>query len=227
MARIRTIKPEFWKHEDLSELPPETHMLGAALLNYSDDEGYFNANIKLIKAECCPLREDSTNIRRGLEQLSKVGYLRLGNCPDGKSYGHVLNFLEHQRVDRPTPSKIKALDILWDASTNPRRILDEGSSLEGKGKERNIDGENAIVYLKDLVALGIDKEKAKQFLAIRKTKRLPLTPTALEGMIAEGQKVGYTLQQVIEKCLVETWGSFKASWLDKAELTGVPDWAKE
>ena len=27
MARIRTVKPEFWTDEDLSELPPETHLL--------------------------------------------------------------------------------------------------------------------------------------------------------------------------------------------------------
>lgn len=135
MARIRTIKPSFWKHEDLSTLPPETHMLAAALLNYADDEGYFNANTKLVKAECCPLREDSTNIHRGLEQLSKVGYLRLGKCADGKSYGHIINFLEHQKVDRPTASKIKALSVIWEGSEIPRRELDEGSSLEGKGKE--------------------------------------------------------------------------------------------
>ena len=55
MARIRTIKPEFWRHEDLSALPADTHMLAAALLNYADDEGYFNANPKLVEAECFPV----------------------------------------------------------------------------------------------------------------------------------------------------------------------------
>ena len=29
MARIRTIKPEFWADEDLSALPIEEHMLAA------------------------------------------------------------------------------------------------------------------------------------------------------------------------------------------------------
>jgi hypothetical protein len=56
MARIRTIKPEFWRHEDLSALPEATHMLAAQLLNYADDYGYFNANPALIKAEVSPLR---------------------------------------------------------------------------------------------------------------------------------------------------------------------------
>jgi hypothetical protein len=131
VGRIRTIKPEFWKHEDLSELPPETHMLAAALLNYCDDEGYFKANVKLIKAECSPLREDSTNVRRSIEQLQNIGYIRLFLGSDGKDYGHVTQFLKHQRVDRPRPSEIKALED----STNNRRIIDDESSLEGKGKE--------------------------------------------------------------------------------------------
>ena len=139
MGRIRTIKPSFWTDEDLSELPPETHMLAASLLNYSDDEGYFNANPKLVKASCCPLREDSTNVRRGLEQLQKMGYLRLGKSrDDGKSYGHILTFSDHQRVDRGKESKIKVLDIEWEQSTNNRRTIDAGR--EGKGRERKYYG---------------------------------------------------------------------------------------
>ena len=111
MARIRTIKPEFWRHEDLSELPEATHLLAAALLNYADDEGYFNANPKLVQAECCPLRELSVNIHDSLNQLVSIAYLALGTGEDGKRYGHILNFKEHQRINRPTESKINKLSI--------------------------------------------------------------------------------------------------------------------
>lgn len=130
MARIRTIKPEFWLDEDLSSLPPETHLLAAALLNYADDEGYFNANPKLVQAACCPLREDSTNVRRSLDELSRIGYLRLGHGKDGKEYGHIVNFLVHQKVDRGKPSKIKLICTFDEDSTNNRRKLDEPSSLD-------------------------------------------------------------------------------------------------
>jgi hypothetical protein len=135
MSRIRTVKPDFYKDEDLSALPPETHMLAAALLNYADDEGYFNANPMLVKAECCPLREDSTTIRRSLDDLSSIGYLRLGNGVDGKSYGWIVNFKKHQRVDRPKPSLIKDLCTFDDESTNNRRVVPVGR--EGKGREGN------------------------------------------------------------------------------------------
>lgn len=111
-------------------------MLAAALLNYADDEGYFNANEKLIKAECCPLREDSTSVRRSIDELSSIGYLRLGRSrEDGRAYGHVVSFLAHQKVDRGRSSKIKDLDIDWEDSTKDRRTFVEPSLQEGKGRE--------------------------------------------------------------------------------------------
>lgn len=143
MARIRTIKPEFWKHEDLSALPEPTHMLAAALLNYADDEGYFNANPGLVKAECSPLREPSVSIHDSLTRLAKIGYLQFGTGSDSKQYGRVVTFLEHQVINRPSPSKIKALVQVWERSLNPHGVITEPSVPErnreqgtGKGKEQ-------------------------------------------------------------------------------------------
>lgn len=109
MGRIRTIKPEFWTDERLSELPEATHILAAALLNYADDEGYFNANTKLVAAACCPLREPSVSVHDSLNSLARVGYLSLLSGKDGRTYGVIVNFAKHQRVNRPTPSKIRDL----------------------------------------------------------------------------------------------------------------------
>lgn len=140
MARIRTIKPEFWRHEQLSDLPEPTHMLAAALLNYADDEGYFNANPKLIKAECCPLREPSVSIHDSLIALAGMRYLVLGKSADGRSYGCIVKFSDHQRVNRPIPSKIKCLDICWEGSLPAHAQLTEASFPEGKGREEEGKG---------------------------------------------------------------------------------------
>lgn len=140
MGRIRTIKPEFWTDEELSELPAETHMLAAALLNYADDEGYFNANPKLVKAACCPLREDSVSTHEGLQQLANIGYIKLGTAPDGKRYGLIVGFTRHQKVNRPTPSKINKLCIVWDGEDTPHGSLTEDSLPERnreQGREVN------------------------------------------------------------------------------------------
>jgi hypothetical protein len=145
VARIRTIKPSFWKHEELSALPEATHMLAAALLNYADDYGYFNANPKLIAAECCPLREPSVPIPESLRSLSGIGWLQLGAGSDGKRYGRILKFDEHQKVSHPAEPKISKITITWDTSGNtqensgaaPERLRPEGNKEEEGNKEGN------------------------------------------------------------------------------------------
>lgn len=146
MGRIRTIKPEFWRHEALSDLPEATHILAAALLNYADDEGYFNANPKLVQAECSPLREPSVSTHDSLNALSSAGYIRLGDGSDGRVYGHIVKFTEHQRVNRPTPSKIKDISITWRDAVKPHPQFTESSLPEkeqGTGKGNREQGKEA------------------------------------------------------------------------------------
>jgi hypothetical protein len=134
MARIRTVKPEFFTNEKLSALPPEIHLLAAGLLCYSDDEGYFNANPELVRAATCPLRKSSLSAQGMLNELSKIGYIRLGRSACGKRVGQVVGFLANQCINRPSASKLKELAIVWD---DTHCGLTEDSYQEGKGKEGN------------------------------------------------------------------------------------------
>jgi hypothetical protein len=148
MARIRTVKPEFWKHEGLSGLPEATILLAVALLNYADDEGYFKANPKLVQADCCPLREPSVPITVSLSELSSVGYLQLGSGADGRQYGRIQNFSEHQVINKPKPSKIRPLDILWVPSRSSTvRVPDQSRQEQGREQgtgNREGNGEGAV-----------------------------------------------------------------------------------
>ena len=149
MARIRTIKPEFWQDEGMSEVSAESALLAVALLNYADDEGYFKAHYGLVRAGCMPLRETSLSIQDMLQELTDISYIRIGTGDDGKEYGQVVNFAKHQVINRPTKSTIADISITWDekeiGSRNPHGILNEHSRLEGKGKgkemERNMEEE--------------------------------------------------------------------------------------
>jgi len=131
--RIRTIKPEFWQHPVMSRLPYDTRILALGLLNLADDEGYFSADPDYIRGAVL-FREDSSNVRRMLDELSRSEWITLGGTPE-RPIGRVVNFRKHQRVDRPQPSRLKqyALD---ESSTNDRRPLDDQSTQE-QGKERN------------------------------------------------------------------------------------------
>ncbi|MQC06426.1 hypothetical protein C4513_11355 [Morganella morganii] len=136
MARIRTIKPTFWTDEDMAEVSEAACLLAIGLLNYADDEGYFNANPKLIKAAVFPLREPSGSIPVLLQELSNCGYIRLFSAQNGKRFGLIINFTKHQVINKKTISKIKEMDLIPEDYGSDTGELPPGK--EGKGRERNI-----------------------------------------------------------------------------------------
>lgn len=141
MARIRTIKPEFWGNEKLSLLPESTHMLAAALLNYADDEGYFNANPELVKAACFPLRTVRPTVAASLSMLRDIGYIVFGDGEDGRAYGRILRFTEHQSINKAKESKIAPLAITWHTGAVPDGYRVEQGTGNGTGNREQGGGE--------------------------------------------------------------------------------------
>ncbi len=54
MARIRTIKPEFWTSEQIMECSPMARLLFIGLWNFCDDRGVHPVAYKTLKAEVFP-----------------------------------------------------------------------------------------------------------------------------------------------------------------------------
>lgn len=71
------------------------------------------------------------------------------------------------------------------------------------------------VPVKSLVAEGVDRQKASDWMVLRKAKRLPLTVTAWEDTKAEGRKVGLDPAQTVAYAVSSNWAGFKASWYAK------------
>ncbi|HUX59852.1 MAG TPA: hypothetical protein VMV32_00960 [Ignavibacteriaceae bacterium] len=151
MARIRTIKPEFWQNEELAMCSPYARLAAIGLLNIADDEGYFNANPSLIKSAIFPftesylsptvgLPEDSHTIKTVLIELSKIGYIDMLKGVDGRTYAKVKNFLLHQKINNPSRSKIKEKIDLTEDYCSPTVGLPESYLQERKGKERKGTG---------------------------------------------------------------------------------------
>ena len=149
MGRIRTVKPEFFTNERLSALHPETHLLAAGLLCYADDEGYFNAHPGLVQAAIFPVRECSQKLPVMLQSLSSIGYIQFSEGSDGRKYGRVVSFSDHQVVSHARPSKIKTLCHDWinpvivheHSSTPQGDFHQEGKGMEVEGKGREVEGE--------------------------------------------------------------------------------------
>ena len=144
--RIRTVKPEFWHHEEMSEVSAEAALLALALLNYADDHGFFKWHPKLIESTLFPLRELSGSVPGMLRELSEIGYIKRLEGSDGKQYGQISTFGTHQKVSKPTLSKIEPLIIgeskdCEDSGRPPGGFReDSGRPPSGKGKEQGKEG---------------------------------------------------------------------------------------
>lgn len=199
MGRIRTVKPEFFTDEELSSLAEITHLFAAGLLCYADDEGYFNANEGLVKAAIFPLRECSVSVHDMLTHLVGTGYLCLGVTSDGKRWGRVVNFSIHQRVNRPTPSKISNLHIKWEGVVITHPQLTEDSLPEGKGREGKGTGNRDA--LPDSVDTRILSESVGIF-GMR--EQADMNRLLAVHMKESGRKVGQAIEWMIGQ-----WESYK------------------
>lgn len=95
MARIRTIKPEFFKHDKLAELPALARLLFIGLWTIADREGRLENRPKRIKAEVLPY--DDANVDEMLKQLREYGFITCYEV-DGRDYIQIDNFIKHQHV---------------------------------------------------------------------------------------------------------------------------------
>ena len=68
----------------------------------------------------------------------------------------------------------------------------------------------------DLVAEGVEKQHAEDWLKVRREKRAPLTRTAWDQVTAEAGKAGITVAEAVRIAATNSWQGFKASWLAKA-----------
>jgi hypothetical protein len=111
MARIRTIKPDFFTSDTVSSLPLRARLTWIGLWTHCDDHGRCRDNVKLVKAAVWPLDDVSIrDIEMDLNTLAdcRLIYRYVGS--DGKQYIQVTNWREHQKVDHPSKSNIPAPD---------------------------------------------------------------------------------------------------------------------
>jgi hypothetical protein len=97
-------------------------------------------------------------------------------------------------------------ECLQDATTEKRQ-----SRVE-KEREKETD-----------TPVGVSPSVFKDYLAVRKAKKSPLTPTALEGLKREAEKAKMSLQDVMQICCERNWVGFKAEWASKDSVSNKMD----
>lgn len=105
--------------------------------------------------------------------------------------------------------------------TNNQEPITNNQEPITKAKPKNTASYDAIP---DLVAAGVDPQKAVDWLAVRKAKRAAQTKTAIEGVLRNIAAYGISADQGIQICCERGWVGFDGAWLNaRASPTGKPD----
>ena len=157
MARIRTIKPEFPQSESMGNVSRDARLCFVLLWTLADDSGRLRGNSRMLASLLFPYDDDAPALIGGwLGELEKEGCITR-YVVDGASYVEIAKWLSHQKIDKPTASKLPSPDAGSRILANPRESypLDQGSKDQGSRK-----GESANAA-QSLPTSGDSKSKAK------------------------------------------------------------------
>lgn len=138
MARIRTIKPEFFTSESVLSVSPLARLFFIGLWCESDREGRLKWKPKTLKFRYLPA--DAVDVESLSDELIEEGMISIYSV-DGEEYCEIPSFTSHQVINnRERESEIPANDIHASTTRQPR-VKAEGK--EGrKGRERKGTGDS-------------------------------------------------------------------------------------
>ena len=244
MARIRSIKPEFFSHEQLASKSAHARLLAIGLLTLADCEGRLRFVPMQVHAQVFPW-EALVKIEELISELIEASYL-VHYEVGGKRYVQITNFRKHQRLSGkeaeykslipPPPEKPNdSIGGKGEAAVK-QSFASQGSGGNplGTGEHRNIGtGEHRNIGAVASRVSDSDKSKAvtkpecvdqqhwADWMAVRRTKRAgPLTTTAWNAFVREVDKTDSSLDSIVRLCAERSWSGFKAEWIQPPRVNG-------
>lgn len=204
MARIRTIKPEFFRHEGLQDAEaanPGQHIMlvFAGLWGHCDKYGRFEWKPRTLKLDILPFLD--FDMSRTLEILQAGGFVRKYRGEDGRIYGEIESFEKHQRISGkeaqedgkfPEPAS-------YEDQTTGEATGKHPESQERKGKEKEEEGKGMEVLVAQQAARPAKAEAARAVFAhwqrVMGHSRAVLD-TKRQRLIEARLKDGYTVEDL-------------------------------
>lgn len=143
MPRIRTIKPELPQSESMGRVSREARLLFILLWTLADDAGRLRGNSRMLASLLYPYDDDAPRlIDAWIHELEGETCVRR-YMRDGDTFIEICNWLKHQKIDKPSASKLPPFDESSRIVANVREgsPLDQGSRIkEGKGEDHSASG---------------------------------------------------------------------------------------
>ena len=133
MARIRSIKPEFFIDEDIGNLPPLTRLLFVGMWCEADKAGRLKDKPKTLKARCLPF--DSVDINKALDQLADSRFI-IRYMVGGEQYIQIRTWDEHQRPHHTERASVYPESVNGDLTVNSP--LQDGEKKVTRNREPSL-----------------------------------------------------------------------------------------
>jgi len=128
MARIRTIKPEFPQSESMGRISRDARLTFVLSWTMADDSGRLRGNSRMLASLLFPYDNDAPGLIDGwLAELEHEGCIDRYSV-DGQSYVQIRNWLNHQKIDKPSASKLPEFN---ESSRILAKPLDHSSEDQG------------------------------------------------------------------------------------------------
>ncbi|MDW3682959.1 helix-turn-helix domain-containing protein [Cupriavidus sp. CV2] len=210
-------------------------LLALALADHAHDDGtHIWPSVKQLSAKT---RQSERTIQYQLRNMESAGWLLLCNAGNGGRNQHREYRINPDWLNGANFADLEkgAIHDVKGATDDAKGAIHDGkgckplhphittnnhqeSSGTSKGRAQRDDTEEpSVLTAKHLIAEGVDKQVAKDWLTLRKAKRLPLTPTAWDAVKGEAAKVGLTPGQAVAFAVAANWAGFTAKWWERAE----------
>ena len=144
MARIRTIKPQFYDDIKIGRLSRDARYLYIALWVFADDVGVVNGDTIWLKSKVFPYDQIQIKQFEGwISELVKHGFIRLLSH-NGERFLYLPNFTRHQVINRPNVAELNIPKDLIDSNkekiteqslNNHGEVIELSLPIKGIGKE--------------------------------------------------------------------------------------------
>jgi hypothetical protein len=194
MARIRTIKPDFFTSEDIVALSPYARLLYIGLWCEADREGRMAWRPNTFKLRYFP--GDKVDINALCRELTTRGLVALY----GEGLAYIPTFLDHQHINpREAASTLPVPDESSRVTDASARV--EDAQVGRKGKEGKDDASLTL-------PAWVPEDAWKAWLKVRPKVKAPNTPEALSLALRDLEKLrddGNDPRAVLEAATVKGW----------------------
>ncbi|MDF2915964.1 MAG: hypothetical protein K0S70_181 [Microbacterium sp.] len=211
MARIRTIKPDYWTDGKVVSWSPFARLLFIGMWNFTMcDHGHVADDPMKLKLQILPM--DDVDIDALLAEIMDSGRVKRVTDPEGRTYLHITRFGDHQKIDPRWKTRCPACATPELAETHPslgepRRDspeLPETPPRKGREGKKTTSTASQVDGFDDFWAAYPRKDgKGKALPAYERALKRAEPATILAGALKYAATVKSTERQYIK--LPEGW----------------------